>query len=104
MPFALKVLVRTCERFDVILKFDYIPSYENGIEDAISRDRWVEAQKWISKNWWSFHRKKLSPYRSEWEIHLLALGSTHSTLGYFNKDPEDVSSTEAYIENLTLAL
>lgn len=47
----MKVLFRTCEEFKIIVKLDCIASYENGIADAINRNRWAEAQMQILKTW-----------------------------------------------------
>lgn len=41
---------------------------------------------------------------TEWENQLLAIDSAHSTLDYFGRDPNDISSAEAYVENLALEL
>lgn len=77
--------------FNVILKLDYIPSPENDITDAISRNNWTEARKRIDEKGWNFSRKNLSAYMKEWEEVLLALYSVHkhwTTSAKIHRAPE----------------
>lgn len=91
MHFTLRKIVALRVQWNVTVKLVYIPSKQNVIADALSRETWNEAKVQINELGWQFNSCSVFQMR-QWEDELVSLNKKHRFLDYFVSETPGVDS------------